>query len=169
MKIAIVGAGIAGLTTARLLNRDHQVTVFEADNRIGGHTNTIDVETEEGHFAIDTGFIVFNYANYPNLTTLFAELDVPVTKSNMSFGASFGGGKMEYGLASLNALFATRSNVVNPKFLRMVRDLLVFNKDGLGAAQTHRDCLLSAATCSTRRFIGCCTIWSGSISVEISC
>jgi predicted NAD/FAD-binding protein len=84
---------------------------------------------------VDTGFIVFNYANYPHLTALFDHLDVPVTKSNMSFGASFDGGRMEYGLASMNALFATRSNIASPKFLRMVRDLLRFNAEGLDASK----------------------------------
>ena len=85
--------------------------------------------------AVETGFIVFNYANYPHLTKLFEELDVPVTKSNMSFGASFSGGRMEYGLASMNALFAQRSNIASPKFLRMVRDILKFNAKGLQASQ----------------------------------
>jgi predicted NAD/FAD-binding protein len=83
---------------------------------------------------VDTGFIVFNYANYPKLTALFDHLDVPVVKSNMSFGASFDGGRLEYGLAGANAIFAQRRNIVNPKFLRMIRDILHFNKHGLDAS-----------------------------------
>jgi predicted NAD/FAD-binding protein len=84
---------------------------------------------------VDTGFIVFNYANYPHMASLFEELDVPVVKSNMSFGASIGGGRLEYGLASLDALFAQRINAVNPKFLGMVRDILRFNKNALRLAE----------------------------------
>jgi predicted NAD/FAD-binding protein len=83
---------------------------------------------------VDTGFIVFNYANYPKLTALFDHLDVPVVKSNMSFGASFDGGQLEYGLAGANAIFAQRRNIVNPKFLRMIRDILHFNRHGLDAS-----------------------------------
>ena len=119
---------------AHALAKNHQVVLFEAENRLGGHARS-KMAGRRGDQAVDTGFIVFNYANYPHLTALFEMLDVPVTESNMSFGASFGGGKMEYGLASLNALFATRSNVANPKFLRMVRDILKFNKDGLAASK----------------------------------
>jgi len=85
--------------------------------------------------AVDTGFIVFNYANYPHLTKLFDHLDVPVVESNMSFGTSFDGGRLEYALTSLNALFAQRSNMANPMFLRMVRDIFKFNKHGLEASQ----------------------------------
>lgn len=133
-RIAVIGAGISGMGAAHALAKNHHVVLFEAENRLGGHART-KMGGRQGDQAVDTGFIVFNYANYPNLTALFAELDVPVTESNMSFGASFGGGRMEYGLASMNALFATRSNLVNPKFLRMVRDILKFNKDALAASQ----------------------------------
>lgn len=119
---------------AHALAKNHQVVLFEAEGRLGGHARS-KMAGRKGDQAVDTGFIVFNYANYPHLTALFDHLDVPVVKSNMSFGASFAGGKMEYGLASLNALFATRSNIVNPKFLRMVRDILKFNKDGLAASK----------------------------------
>lgn len=119
---------------AHALAKNHQVVLFEAESRLGGHARS-KMAGRNGDQAVDTGFIVFNYANYPNLTALFDLLDVPVVKSNMSFGASFGGGRMEYGLASLDALFATRSNIANPRFLRMVRDLMKFNKHGLAAAQ----------------------------------
>lgn len=133
-KIAVIGAGISGMGAAHALAKDHQVVLFEAEKRLGGHARTR-MAGRHGDQAVDTGFIVFNYANYPNLTALFDELDVPVTESNMSFGASFAGGKMEYGLGSLNALFATRSNIASPKFLRLVRDLLRFNAAGLDASK----------------------------------
>ena len=136
-RIAVIGAGISGMGAAHALSKNHQVVLFEAESRLGGHART-KVAGRNGDQVVDTGFIVFNYANYPHLTGLFELLDVPVTKSNMSFGASFRGGRMEYGLASLNALFATRSNIVDPRFLRLVRDLMRFNKHGLEAAQEER-------------------------------
>ena len=133
-KIAVIGAGISGMGAAHALAEDHKVVLFEAENRLGGHARTRMAGANNDQ-AVDTGFIVFNYANYPYLTKLFDHLDVPVVKSNMSFGASFSGGRMEYGLASLNALFAQRSNIASPKFLRMVRDILKFNAKGLQASQ----------------------------------
>ncbi|WP_037294285.1 NAD(P)/FAD-dependent oxidoreductase [Roseobacter sp. CCS2] len=133
-KIAVIGAGISGMGAAHALAKDHRVVLFEAEDRLGGHARTR-MAGKNRDQAVDTGFIVFNYANYPNLTKLFDHLDVPVIKSNMSFGASFSGGRMEYGLASLNALFAQRSNIASPKFLRMVRDILKFNAQGLDASQ----------------------------------
>jgi len=135
-KIAVIGAGISGMGAAHALASDHRVVLFEAENRLGGHARTR-MAGKNRDQAVDTGFIVFNYANYPHLTKLFDHLAVPVTKSNMSFGASFSGGRMEYGLASLNALFAQRSNIASPKFLRMVRDILRFNAKGLEASQDH--------------------------------
>lgn len=133
-KIAVIGAGISGMGAAHALAKDHKVVLFEAEERLGGHARTRMAGPNRDQ-AVDTGFIVFNYANYPHLTKLFDDLDVPVTKSNMSFGASFSGGRMEYGLASMNALFAQRSNIASPKFLRMVRDILKFNAKGLQASQ----------------------------------
>ncbi len=118
---------------AYMLSADHDVTLFEAEKRLGGHARTR-MAGPNGEDAVDTGFIVFNYANYPHLTELFDDLDVPVVKSNMSFGASFGGGQFEYALTSLDAIFAQRSNMASPKFLRMVRDILHFNKHGLAAS-----------------------------------
>ncbi|MEL6571771.1 MAG: FAD-dependent oxidoreductase [Pseudomonadota bacterium] len=133
-KIAVIGAGISGMGAAHALAKNHQVVLFEAEGRLGGHARTR-MAGRNADQPVDTGFIVFNYANYPHLTALFELLDVPVTESNMSFGASFRGGKMEYGLAGLDALFATRSNIFDPRFLRLVRDLVKFNKHGLAAAQ----------------------------------
>ena len=132
-KIAVVGAGITGMGAAHMLAKDHRVVLFEAENRLGGHARTR-MAGPNANTPVDTGFIVFNYANYPKLTALFDHLDVPVVKSNMSFGASFDGGRLEYGLAGANAIFAQRRNIVNPKFLRMIRDILHFNKHGLDAS-----------------------------------
>lgn len=132
-KIAVIGAGISGMGAAHALANTNTVVLYEAENRLGGHARTR-MAGPKGDVAVDTGFIVFNYANYPHLAALFAELDVPVTKSNMSFGASFDGGRLEYGLASLDALFAQRRNIANPKFLRMVRDVLRFNAKALEAS-----------------------------------
>lgn len=120
--------------TAHMLGKTHQVTLFEAEKRLGGHARTKLVGAD-GRQAVDTGFIVFNYANYPYLAALFDQLNVPVVKSTMSFGASFDGGRLEYALTSLDALFAQRRNAVNPAFLNMVRDILRFNKNALRVAQ----------------------------------
>ena len=125
-RIAVIGAGISGMGAAYHLADSHAVTLFEAEGRLGGHARTV-VAGKRGDQPVDTGFIVFNYVNYPHLTKLFAELDVPVAKSDMSFAASIGGGRIEYGLRSLNALFAQKSNLMRPGFLRMVRDLMRFN------------------------------------------
>ncbi len=132
-KVAVIGAGISGMGAAHMLAKDHRVVLFEAEHRLGGHARTR-MAGPNRDVAVDTGFIVFNYANYPNLTALFEHLSVPVERSNMSFGASFDGGRLEYALTSLDALFAQRMNAANPKFLRMVRDILHFNKHGLAAA-----------------------------------
>ncbi len=132
-KIAVIGAGISGMGAAHALSPDHHVTLFEACPRLGGHARTR-MAGPAGDTPVDTGFIVFNYANYPLLTALFDHLSVPVVKSNMSFGASFDGGRLEYALTSLDALFAQRRNAANPLFLRMIRDILHFNKHGLAAS-----------------------------------
>ncbi len=128
-RIAVIGAGISGMGAAYHLADKHRVTLFEAEPRLGGHARTV-VAGKRGDQPVDTGFIVFNYANYPNLAKLFAALDVPVAKSDMSFAASIGDGRIEYGLRSLNALFAQKRNLANPGFLRMVRDLMRFNAQG---------------------------------------
>jgi predicted NAD/FAD-binding protein len=133
-RIAVIGAGISGMGAAYHLGSHSQVTLFETESRLGGHART-KMAGKRGDQPVDTGFIVFNYANYPHMAALFADLDVPVIKSNMSFGASIGGGKLEYGLAGLGALFAQRSNAVNPKFLGMVRDIFRFNKNAVRVAQ----------------------------------
>lgn len=133
-KIAVIGAGISGMGAAHLLAKDHRVVLYEAEAAIGGHSRTR-AAGRKGDLSVDTGFIVFNYANYPNLAKLFEHLDVPVTESTMSFGASFDGGRLEYALSSLDSLFAQRRNTVNPRFLRMLRDVMTFNKRGLEVSQ----------------------------------
>ena len=128
MRIAIVGAGVSGLVCAHLLHRDHELVVFEASDRVGGHANTVHVETDTGAYDLDTGFIVFNDRNYPGFERLLGELGVATQLSQMSFGVSDGAG-FEYNGASPNGLFATRSNLIAPAFLRMIADLIRFNRD----------------------------------------
>ncbi|MEN8891446.1 NAD(P)/FAD-dependent oxidoreductase [Planktotalea arctica] len=136
--IAVIGAGISGLGAAHMLGGDNRVTLFEAEPRLGGHARTI-MAGQNGMQPVDTGFIVFNYANYPHLAALFAELDVPVVKSSMSFGASIDGGRFEYGLASVRAVFAQSKNALDPRFLRMLRDITRFNAKGYDLAAANRD------------------------------
>ncbi len=126
MKIAIVGSGISGLVAAWLLQRRHEVTVFEARDRIGGHTNTVDVQVNGQSFAIDTGFIVHNDRTYPNLQRIFAELGVRTKPTGMSFSVREAQTGLEY---SSQAILARRRNVLNPRVIRMTRDILRFNRD----------------------------------------
>lgn len=135
-RIAVIGAGISGLGAAYALADDHDVTLIEAEDRLGGHARTI-IAGKRGTQPVDTGFIVFNYANYPNLVRLFEALDVPVVKSSMSFGASVRGGALEYGLAGARAFFAQRRNAFNPRFLGLLRDVFRFNSRALNTAQKH--------------------------------
>jgi uncharacterized protein len=128
MRIAIVGAGISGLAAAHLLAREHEITVFEADGRPGGHANTVRVDTEYETHHVDTGFIVFNDRNYPNFQRLLASLSVPSQPSDMSFGVS-DGRDFEYNGSSANGLFAKRAHLVTPWFHRMVADLVRFNRE----------------------------------------
>jgi len=127
-QIAVIGSGIAGLAATWLLSREHQVTLIEKNDYVGGHTHTIDVDEAGQRLAVDTGFIVYNIANYPLLTRLFDVLDVATRDSDMSFSASIGPGAIEYSGDSLNTLFAQRRNLLSPGFLRMVADLVRFNR-----------------------------------------
>ena len=129
MKIAIIGAGIAGNVAAYRLAPRHDITVFEADSRIGGHTNTIDVSQGGRQYAVDTGFIVYNDVTYPNFIALLGELGVTTQESEMSFSVRCERSGLEYNGASLNTLFAQRRNLFRPSFHRMLRDILRFNRE----------------------------------------
>ena len=122
--IAIIGAGISGLSAAWLLSRAHSVVVYEAANRIGGHSNTVTLAGT--NLAVDTGFIVYNELTYPNLTALFRHLAIPTCGSEMSFAVSLGSGGLEYSGSSLGGLFAQKSNLMRPRFLRMLCDIVRF-------------------------------------------
>jgi uncharacterized protein len=143
-RIAVIGGGISGMAAAHLLADRNAVVLYEAEGRLGGHARTV-LAGKRGDQPVDTGFIVFNRVNYPHLVRLFEKLDVPATESAMSFGASIDGGRIEYGLASVDAIFAQRRNAANPRFLRMIRDILHFNKHAEAAAtdpaMTIRDLL----------------------------
>ena len=128
MRVAIIGSGIAGMTAAyRLHQQGHDITVYEASDYFGGHTATIDVERHGKHWAIDTGFIVFNDWTYPNFISLLNELDVAWQYSDMSFSLCCEKSGLEYNGTSLNSLFAQRLNALRPSFLRMIYDILRFN------------------------------------------
>lgn len=132
-RVAIIGAGISGLAAAYLLAPHYPVTLYEAAPRLGGHARTV-MAGQRGDQPVDTGFIVFNYANYPHLTRMFMDLGVPVKPSNMSFGASVDDGRVEYALRNLRGLLGQPRNLLRPGFLRMVRDILRFNARAEAAA-----------------------------------
>lgn len=125
-RIAVVGGGITGLSAALTLSQSNAVTLFESEPRLGGHARTL-MAGKRGDQPVDTGFIVFNHTNYPHLTRLFDRLGVETAPSTMSFGASIQGGKLEFALASIDKIFAQRRRIVDPRFLRMLRDILRFN------------------------------------------
>ena len=138
MKIAVIGAGISGLSSAWQLSRaGHEVSLYEAGDYFGGHTNTVDVDLEGQRFGVDTGFLVFNHRTYPNLVRLFDELKVHTTASDMSFavkmpirtGSKPGSTRMlEWAGANLDTVFAQRRNLLDRRFLRMLKDILRFNR-----------------------------------------
>lgn len=130
LKIAVIGAGIAGLSAAWLLNQRHRITVYEQDTRPGGHSNTVDTAGPGGAVPVDTGFIVYNERNYPNLVQLFRHLGVATKPSNMSFAVSVDGGALEYAGSNLAGLFAQPANVLRPRFWRMLRDIARFYREG---------------------------------------
>ena len=130
VKIAIVGAGISGLTAAHLLHRDHEIVVFEAGDYAGGHTNTVRVDTANETHHVDTGFIVFNDRNYPNFERLLGRLGVQWQASNMSFAVSDESGDFEYASTSANGLFANRAHLAKPWFHRMLADVVRFQRAG---------------------------------------
>jgi predicted NAD/FAD-binding protein len=141
MRIAIIGSGIAGMTAAHLLHRDHDITLFEANDYIGGHTATVDVERAGRTWAIDTGFIVFNDWTYPHFIALLEEVGTQWQWSDMSFSYQCERSGLEYNGTSLNSLFAQRINCVRPSFLRMIAEILRFNARAPQLLQTQDNSL----------------------------
>ena len=137
MKIAIIGSGIAGNTLAHYLHQKHDITVFEANSHIGGHTHTHDIEAFDKNYAIDTGFIVFNDRTYPNFIQLLDSLNVAWQPSQMSFSVRNEATGLEYNGTSLNSLFAQRRNLFKPKFYGMIRDILRFNKESVALLESN--------------------------------
>ena len=128
-KIAVVGSGISGLSCAWLLNKAHQVTLYEKDDRLGGHSNTVSFDLENTSLDVDTGFIVFNPVNYPNLVKFFKTLDVATCETDMSFGISVNQGELEYSGTGLAGLLAQKRNLIRPSFWRMVQELMRFYRE----------------------------------------
>lgn len=129
MRIAIVGSGISGLVAAYLLHRDHEISVFEADDRLGGHAHTVGVEAAGRQIGVDTGFVVFNEAAYPNFTKLLGRLGVASQMSDMSFSVQCDETGLEYSSTSLDGMFAQRGNLFRPSFYRMLSDIRRFYRD----------------------------------------
>ncbi|MGO4452175.1 NAD(P)/FAD-dependent oxidoreductase [Phyllobacterium sp. TAF24] len=130
MKIAVIGSGISGMSAAWLLSQNHEVTVYERESRVGGHSNTFLVEQKgEDPIPVDTGFIVFNENTYPNLIALFDHIGVETEASDMSFAVSLDGGKLEYSGTGFSGLFAQQRNLFNLRFWMMLRDLLRFYRE----------------------------------------
>jgi len=138
MRIAIIGSGIAGLTCAHLLSRRHEVTVFESADRIGGHTHTFDVQWQGRHYAVDTGFIVFNDWTYPHFIRLLNQLKVASRPTQMSFSVHDPRSGFEYNGHDLDSLFAQRRNLVSPRFWGMLRDILRFNRQAVADLDNQR-------------------------------
>lgn len=129
MRIAVVGSGISGLGAAWLLSQKYQVHLFEADNRLGGHANTVHVQEQDNTFPVDTGFLVYNELTYPNLTRFFKTLDVETTASDMSLAVRIEDKNFEWNGTNLNTIFAQRSNLLKPKFYIMLLEILRFGRE----------------------------------------
>ena len=136
MKIAIIGSGISGLTLAHHLHQQHDITVFEANSHIGGHTHTHTIDLFGQNYQVDTGFIVFNDRTYPNFIQMLDELKVPWQPSQMSFSVRNEATGLEYNGTTINSLFAQRSNFLKPSFYGMIKDILRFNKQSLSLLES---------------------------------
>ena len=139
MRIAIVGAGISGMLAASLLCEEHEVTLFEANAYLGGHTHTVQVPLAGRTYEVDTGFIVFNDRTYPNFIALMNRLGVASQPSQMSFSVKCERTGLEYNGTTMNSLFAQRRNLIRPRFLRMIRDIVRFNREGTAWADSGDD------------------------------
>lgn len=139
MKIAIIGSGISGMAVSWLLNKDHEIDLYEKNNYIGGHSNTVEIDYSGKKIAVDTGFIVFNHQTYPNLKALFELLKVRCKPSNMSFSASIDEGKIEYSGQNLASVFCQKKNLFNWQFLLMIRDILKFNKNAFKVLESSQN------------------------------
>jgi predicted NAD/FAD-binding protein len=130
VRIAVIGSGISGLVCARLLSRGNDITLFEADSRIGGHTNTVSIEVDEEKHQIDTGFIVYNERTYPKFKRILSDLNVDTAATAMSFSVRCDRTGLEFNGTSPNGIFAQRRNLVRPSFLRMLKEITRFNREG---------------------------------------
>jgi len=146
MKIAVIGSGISGLSAAwQLARHGHDVSLYESGDYFGGHTNTVDITVDGKNFGVDTGFLVFNHRTYPNLVQLLDDIEVDTSASDMSFSCKLplsdqpGARMLEWAGANLNTVFAQRRNLFNPRFLRMIRDILRFNRETTGMAQSGHE------------------------------
>jgi predicted NAD/FAD-binding protein len=128
MKVAIIGSGISGLTAAYLLHKEHDITVFEANDYVGGHTHTHEIKLNDKSWNVDSGFIVYNEKTYPNFIRLLQKLKVEVRKTSMGFSVKAPAKNLEYSGGSLNTVFAQRQNLFKASFLMMLRDVLRFNR-----------------------------------------
>lgn len=152
MRIAIIGAGISGLTCAWLLRHDHEITVFEAERRPGGHSNTVEFRFDRRDYRIDTGFIVCNDRTYPNFLRLLAQLGIEVCPTTMSFSVRCDRSGFEYCGSGLNGMFAQRRNLLRPSFLRMAADILRFNRHGMQAADSVSETMTVAEFLRMHRY-----------------
>ena len=139
MKIAVIGSGISGNVAAYYLNKTHDITVYEANDYIGGHTHTHDIRHKGKQYCVDTGFIVFNHKTYPNFIALLDELGVEEQLSTMSFGVKCDKTGLEYMGSTINSLFAQRRNIFRPSFWRMILDILRFNREATNILQASSD------------------------------
>lgn len=136
-RIAIIGSGIAGMSSAYLLHKQHDITLYEKSADIGGHSRTRVVDYGGRKIAVDTGFIVFNHRNYPHLCAMFKHLGVPTQKSDMTFAITINNGAIEWGAKNPNAVFGQRRNLLRPQFYGFVRDIFRFNRLALKTAERH--------------------------------